>query len=90
MQENIAKTFWREQYIYNEHLLRCYASIAVHITNVCYQFLKKMNRQERVVEEVKLAIKPHYAAGKIDKGEYKEIMRKAVPKVRECSYWVGG
>ena len=43
--------------------------------------MKKLNRQERVVEEVKLAIKPHYSKGKIDKNEYKEIMRKAVPKV---------
>ena len=38
-----------------------------------FQFLKKLNRQERVVEEVKHAIKPHYAAGKIDKADYKEI-----------------
>ena len=48
-----------------------------------------MNRQERVVEEVKLAIKPYYAKGKIDKEDYKDIMRKAVPRVRinqsECS-----
>ena len=43
--------------------------------------MKKLNRQERVVEEVKLGIKPHYASGKINKSEYKEILRKAVPKV---------
>ena len=43
--------------------------------------MKKLNRQERVVEEVKLAIKPYYNKGKITKDEYKEIMRKAVPKV---------
>ena len=49
------------------------------------QFIKKLNRQERVVEEVKLAIKPHYSKGKIDKEEYKEIMRKAVPKVKYFS-----
>ena len=28
-----------------------------------------------------MAIKPHYANKKIDKEQYKEIMRKAVPKV---------
>ena len=33
------------------------------------------------MEEVKLAIKPYYAKGRIDKDEYKDIMRKAVPKV---------
>ena len=45
------------------------------------QYLKKLNRMERVVEEVKLAVKPYYAKGKINKEEYKEIMRKSVPKV---------
>ncbi len=46
-----------------------------------FQYMKKLNRQERVVEEVKLAIKPHYSKGNITKEEYKDIMRKAVPKV---------
>ena len=45
------------------------------------QEMMKQNRKERVVEEVKLAIKPYYAKGKINKEQYKEIMRKAVPKV---------
>ena len=48
---------------------------------LCLQYLRKLNRQERVVEEVKLAIKPYYAKGRINKDEYKDIMRKAVPKV---------
>ena len=39
-------------------------------------------RMERVVEEVKGALKPHYARGVISKDEYKDIMRRAVPKVR--------
>lgn len=47
------------------------------------QFLKKLNRQERVVEEVKLVLKPHYTKKHITKEEYKDIMRKAVPKVSE-------
>lgn len=45
------------------------------------KFLKKLNRQERVVEEVKLVLKPHYTKKHVTKEEYKDIMRKAVPKV---------
>ena len=45
------------------------------------QFLKKLNRQERVVEEVKLALKPHYYKKVINKEDYKEILRRSVPKV---------
>ena len=30
---------------------------------------------------MKLAIKPHYNKGRINKDEYKDIMRRAVPKV---------
>ena len=48
---------------------------------LCFQYLKKLHLQERVVEEVKMAIKPHYANKDIDKYQYKEILRKAVPKV---------
>lgn len=46
------------------------------------QFLKKLNRLERVVEEVKLVIKPYYNKKQINKDEYKDILRRAVPKVR--------
>merc|ERR1712080_610538 len=45
------------------------------------QFLKKVQRQERVVEEVKLVLKPAYNTRKINKDQYKEILRKAVPKI---------
>ncbi|KAF4526915.1 hypothetical protein B566_EDAN008358 [Ephemera danica] len=45
------------------------------------KFLKKLNRQERVVEEVKLALKPHYTKKVINKQEYKDILRRAVPKI---------
>lgn len=38
--------------------------------------------QERAIEEVKLAIKPFYQKRDITKEEYKEIVRKAVQKVR--------
>lgn len=56
----------------------------------CYfllQFLKKLNRQERVVEEVKLVLKPYYNRKKITKDEYKDIMRRAVPKVISKGYF---
>ena len=51
------------------------------------QFLKKVQRQERIVEEVKLVLKPAYNARKINKEAYKEILRKTVPKV--CAIVVG-
>lgn len=49
--------------------------------NLIFQYLKKLNRQERVIEEVKVVLKPSYQKREITKDEYKEIMRKAVPKV---------
>lgn len=55
-------------------------SSAVEMTNK-EKYLKKLHLQERVVEEVKMAIKPHYAAKKINKDQYKDILRKAVPKI---------
>lgn len=48
----------------------------------------KMKRQERVIEEVKLVIKPYYSKRTITKEQYKEILRKAVPKVKENSMTV--
>ena len=45
------------------------------------QFLKKVQRQERVVDEVKLSLKPFYNKKTISKTEYKDIMRKCVQKV---------
>ena len=45
------------------------------------QFLKKVQRQDRIVEEVKLFLKPAYNQRKITKEAYKEILRKTVPKV---------
>jgi PHD and RING finger domain-containing protein 1 len=38
-------------------------------------------QMERIAEEVKSALKPFFVSGQIDKEEYKDIMRKAVPKV---------
>ncbi|KAL0276570.1 UNVERIFIED_CONTAM: hypothetical protein PYX00_004122 [Menopon gallinae] len=45
------------------------------------KFLKKLNRQERVVDEVKTVLKPHYARKHITKEEYKDILRRSVPKI---------
>ena len=45
------------------------------------KYLQKLNRQERVVEEVKIALKPHYQRRSITKEQYKDVLRRAVPKV---------
>merc|ERR1719264_2064441 len=50
------------------------------------KFLKKVQRQERIVEEIKLVLKPAYNTRKINKEAYKEILRKTVPKVCHSRY----
>jgi len=50
------------------------------------KFLKKVQRQERIVEEVKLVLKPAYNNKRITKESYKEILRKTVPKVCHSRY----
>ncbi len=45
------------------------------------KLLLKLNRQERAIEESKVALKPYYSRRVIDKSDYKDILRKAVPKV---------
>lgn len=50
------------------------------------KFLKKSLRIERVAEEVKLVLKPHYNKKHITKEEYKEILRKSVPKVKLIAF----
>ncbi|CAO1410666.1 unnamed protein product [Diamesa serratosioi] len=45
------------------------------------KLIKKLNRQERVAEEVKHVLKPHYNKKHITKDEYKDILRRAVPKI---------
>ncbi|XP_012381096.1 PHD and RING finger domain-containing protein 1 isoform X2 [Dasypus novemcinctus] len=45
------------------------------------EYLKKLQVQERAVEEVKLAIKPFYQKREVSKEEYKDILRKAVQKI---------
>lgn len=46
-----------------------------------FQYIQKLNRQERVVEEVKHVLKPHFIRKYITKDDYKEIMKKSVSKV---------
>ena len=41
-------------------------------------YLKKLNYQEQVSEEVKKALKPVFAAKTINKDQYKDIMRFVV------------
>merc|ERR1712029_1304200 len=45
------------------------------------KFLKKVQRQERIVEEIKTVLNPHYNRKRITKEDYKDILRKCVPKV---------
>ncbi|XP_041980354.1 PHD and RING finger domain-containing protein 1 [Aricia agestis] len=54
------------------------SAVALQVKN---KFLKKLNRQERVVEEVKLVLKPHYNRRRVSKDDYKEILRRCVPKI---------
>ncbi|KAG1677403.1 Splicing factor, arginine/serine-rich 19 [Nymphon striatum] len=48
-------------------------------------FLNKLNQKERAVEEVRLALRPYYHKQDIGKEDYKEIMRKAIPKICKAS-----
>lgn len=52
-----------------------------YIYAICFQFLRKIHRQERVVDEIKFVLKPHYNKKHITKDDYKDILRRAVPKV---------
>ncbi|KAG1677402.1 Splicing factor, arginine/serine-rich 19 [Nymphon striatum] len=49
------------------------------------EFLNKLNQKERAVEEVRLALRPYYHKQDIGKEDYKEIMRKAIPKICKAS-----
>ncbi|KAL5273837.1 PHRF1 family protein [Megaselia abdita] len=45
------------------------------------KLIKKLNRHERVVEEVKIVLKPHYMKKHISREDYKEIMKRSIPKI---------
>jgi len=44
-------------------------------------FCGQLANVDRVADEVKSALKPYFLRGEVDKEEYKDIMRRAVPKV---------
>ena len=46
--------------------------------------MAKMVGKERIADEVKIVLKPFYCNGKIDKDEYKHIMRNCVSKVSDA------
>lgn len=52
-----------------------------------YDDRKKLQYQEKVTKEVKLVLKPAFARKAVTEEQYKEIMRKVVPKV--CSAYDG-
>ena len=56
------------------------------MNNLLLQFLKKVQKQDRIVEEVKLLLKPAYNDRKITKESYKEILKKTIPKVSTSYY----
>lgn len=53
-------------------------------SNRCLSLLQKLQIQEKAINEVKTAIKPFYQRKEISKEEYKEIVRKAVEKVKSA------
>lgn len=74
----------------NKDRVKVYKDLYCDLKNLNFsqyplQFLKKSLRIERVAEEVKLVLKPHYNKKHITKEEYKEILRKAVPKVSDTA-----
>lgn len=45
------------------------------------KLIQKLQRQDRIIEEVKIFLKPHFNKKHINKDEYKTIMKKSVPKI---------
>ena len=49
---------------------------------VAENVFNKAQKQERIAEEIKTVLKPHYNSKRIGKEDYKNILRKCVPKIR--------
>ena len=49
---------------------------------VAENIFNKAQKQERIAEEIKAVLKPHYTSKRIGKEDYKNILRKCVPKIR--------
>lgn len=47
--------------------------------------IARLQRQQQIVDEVKLALKPFFKRGEVSKDEYKLIMKKSVDKIKESS-----
>lgn len=47
--------------------------------------IARLQRNQQIVDEVKLALKPFYRRGEITKDDYKLIMKKSVEKIKESS-----
>lgn len=43
--------------------------------------MSKQELKEEIANEVKMVLKPFFSTGLISKEDYKDIMRRAVPKV---------
>lgn len=50
-----------------------------------FQGIARLQRQQQIVDEVKLALKPFFKRGEVSKDEYKLIMKKSVDKIKESS-----
>ena len=48
---------------------------------VAENVFNKAQKQERIAEEIKTVLKPHYTSKRIGKEDYKNILRKCVPKL---------
>ena len=46
------------------------------------QGIARLSRIQQIADEVRLALKPYYKQSVVNKEEYKNIMRRAVEKVR--------
>ena len=49
---------------------------------VAKNIFNKAQKQERIAEEIKTVLKPHYISKRIGKEDYKNILKKCVPKLR--------
>ena len=48
---------------------------------VAENVFNKAQKQERIAEEIRTVLKPHYISKRIGKEDYKNILRKCVPKL---------
>ena len=61
--------------------------IAFSAVLLSLQGIARLQRHEQIVDEVKLALKPFFQHGEINKDDYKLIMRKSVEKVCRIAFF---